>query len=135
VRYLLLPRLVQRGRREEAAAVLEAYPDEAGATLPYCRALLEFQTGGDGEAARSALAAAAAQNRFVPEYLLHPVDEDFEHFQIGSEEEGIVSASEMIPAWRATPGALEWLGQRVQAMRTERRAAARRRDKKGRRRR
>ncbi|RPJ72109.1 MAG: hypothetical protein EHM24_10120 [Acidobacteria bacterium] len=135
VRYQILPRLVQRGRREEAAAVLEAYPDDVGATMPYCRALLEFQAGGDGETARAALAVAVAQNRFVPEYLLHPVDDDIESVEIGGEDEGIDSANGMLPAWRATPGALEWLGQRVQAMRTERRAAERRRDKKGRRRR
>ena len=33
VRYLLLPRLLQHGRRGEAADILEAYPDDAGATL------------------------------------------------------------------------------------------------------
>jgi tetratricopeptide (TPR) repeat protein len=130
VRYLLLPRLLQSGRRDEAAAIFEAYQDDVGAGLPYCRALMEFQAGGDGEAARRALAAAVAANRFVPEFLLNPVGEDIEHFRLGSEEEAIVTAAEMDAAWRATPGALEWLGRQVQAMRAEKRAAARRRDKK-----
>jgi tetratricopeptide (TPR) repeat protein len=134
VRYLLLPRLLQSGRRDEAAAIFEAYPDDVGAGLPYCRALMEFQAGGDGEAARRALAAAVAANRFVPEFLLNPVDEDIEHFRLGSEEEAVVTAAEMEAAWRATPGALEWLGRQVQAMRAAKRAAARRRDKKARKR-
>ncbi len=130
VRYLLLPRLLQRGRRDEAAAIFAAYPDDAGAGLPYCRALMEFQAGGDSEAARRALAAAVAVNRFVPQFLLNPVDEDIEHFRLGSEEEAIVTATEMEAAWRATPGALEWLGRQAQRIRRAKRGAARQRDKR-----
>jgi hypothetical protein len=36
----------------------------------------------------------------------------------------------MAEAWRVTPGALEWLDRRVKTLRAEKRAAARKRQKK-----
>jgi tetratricopeptide (TPR) repeat protein len=130
VRDLLVPRLLARARHAEAAAVLDKYPDDIGATLPYCQALLAFQTEADNETARTALSQALAVNRFVPEFLADPVDEIVEHYQPGSEEEAVLTAREMAEAWRVTPGALEWLDRRVKTMRAEKRAASRKRQKK-----
>jgi len=135
VRNLLVPRLLERGRREDAASILAMYPNDVSATVSYCAALAEFQAGGDGEAAQAALKAAYEKNPFVPGFLLDPVeDDDIESFALGSEEEGIVSAGEMAAAWKATPGALDWLAGQVLALNAHRRAAARRRGKKERKR-
>jgi tetratricopeptide (TPR) repeat protein len=130
VRDLLVPRLLERARHGEAAAVLDKYRDDVGATPAYCQALLAFQAGGDAEPARTALSGAIARNRFVPQFLADPVDDDVEHYQLGSEEEAIVVALEMAEAWRRTPGALEWLDGQVKTMRAEKRAAARKRQKR-----
>jgi tetratricopeptide (TPR) repeat protein len=134
VRDLLVPRLLERGRHAEAAAVLDEYREDPGATHAYCRALVAFQSEGDGEAARAALWPALARNRFVPEFLADPPEDDVESYQFGSEEEAIVAVREMGEAWRRTPGALEWLDRQVKARRAEKRAAARKRQKKRRRR-
>jgi tetratricopeptide (TPR) repeat protein len=130
VRDLLIPRLLERARYAEAAAVLDRFRDDVGATPAYCRALLAFQTRGDDETARTALSKALARNRFVPGFLAEPADAGVQHYQFGSEEEAIVSAEEMAEAWRGTPGALEWLDRQVKTLRAEKRAAARKRQKK-----
>jgi tetratricopeptide (TPR) repeat protein len=131
-RYLLLPLLLEHSRHDQAAALLDAYPAEHGATMQYCRALLAFQTGGDTDVARGAVAAALRQNRFVPTYLFEPVDDDVDSFRPGSKDEGIVAANEMLAAWEATPGALDWLERVVGTLRAEKRAATKLRKKKGR---
>lgn len=134
VRDLLVPRLLVRGRLSDAADILEKYADDAGAMLAYCKALHAFQTGGDDEPARKALAAALARNRFVPQFLAKPVDDVVEEYGLGSEEEAILGAREMGEAWRCTPGALEWLDAQVKARRAQKRQAARQRQKKARKR-
>jgi tetratricopeptide (TPR) repeat protein len=135
VRYLLLPMLLERGRRDEAGAVFEAYPDDIGATFAYCAALMEFQEAGDTELARVAIEEAIERNRFVPQFLIDPVENHVDHYAIGSEEEAIVSADEMGDAWRATPGAIEWLAREEATLRAAKRKAIRRHEKRARKRR
>jgi tetratricopeptide (TPR) repeat protein len=130
VRDLLVPRLLARGRHAEAAAVLDKYPDDVAAMMAYCKTLHAFQTEGDSEAARAALAAAVVRNRYVPEHLTRPDDDDVSEYTLGSEEEAITVGRELGEVWRQTPGALEWLDRQVRARRAEKRAAARKRQKK-----
>jgi tetratricopeptide (TPR) repeat protein len=125
VRYLLLPRLLERRRHAEAAAVLERYPQDAGATLAYCAALLAFQVEGDSANARTALASALALNRHVPKYLRAPVERFVDHYAPGSEEEALACIDEMGSAWQQTPGALEWLEKQARVLRAGRRARRR----------
>jgi tetratricopeptide (TPR) repeat protein len=132
VRDLLVPRLLERGRHEEAEAVLARYPEDPGATLAYCRALWAFQREGDSQAARDALAAAWRSNRHVPKALRDPMPPFVEHYRFGSEEEAAVSAESMGDAWRTTAGALDWLDAQVRALRVSSRGGAKKGKKKGR---
>lgn len=127
VRYLLLPRLLERRRHTEAAAVLARYPQDVGATLASCAALFSFQVEGDSENARAGLASAFALNRHVPKYLRNPVERFVDRYALGSEEEALASIDEMGRAWQQTPGALEWIDRQARALRADKRAKKRRR--------
>lgn len=127
VRYLLLPRLLEHRRHTEAAVLLDRYPQDVGATLGYCAALLAFQLEGDSEKARTALASALRLNRHVPKYLRNPVERFVDHYALGSEEEALASIEEMGRAWHQTPGALEWLDEQARALRADKRAKKRKR--------
>jgi tetratricopeptide (TPR) repeat protein len=136
VRYILVPCLIVERRDAEAAEVLTAYPDDCGAQLTYSAALLSFRTSGDSSEARDALARAMTRNRFAPRRLLEPDDGNaswIEHFTLGSDDEAIVCATESGAAWRATPGALDWLRARVKAGRAERKGKAKPARRSGRR--
>lgn len=127
VRYILVPRLIVAGRDGEAREIVAAYPDDVGADLRYSAALLAFRASGDGPEARDELARALKVNRFVPKRLLEPDDEKaawIDSFVLGSDEEAIVCAQETGPAWRGTPGALDWLRARMKAGRAARKAKA-----------
>jgi tetratricopeptide (TPR) repeat protein len=115
IRYLLLPRLIECDRDTDANSLMRAY-DDAFAGWLYARVLLDFRRHGDGLKAKRSLKIAMEQNGFVPSYLtgrknvprvLPP------HYGIGDESEAIVCVSEILPAWRCTPGALEWLAAAV----------------------
>lgn len=125
VRMLLLPRLLLEGRDADAAGVLARYPDDISAELNYSAALLAFRTTGDGPESRDTLARAMARNRFVPKRLLEPDHEAarwIDRMAMGSDDEALVCAAETGAAWRATPGALDWLRGRMKAVRAERKA-------------
>jgi tetratricopeptide (TPR) repeat protein len=125
VRYMLVPRLILEGRDREAAEVVAAYPEDIGAEMRYSAALLAFRRSGDSPDSRDALARATAMNRFVPKRLIEPDEEKaawIEHFAPGSDDEAIACAAETGAAWRATPGALDWLRARMKAGRAERKA-------------
>lgn len=115
VRYVLLGWLLELGEDAQTGRLLGLYEDDIVASWPYGRALHAFRTEGDTERARALLAEAREANRFVPAYLLGrkrvprrlPVKIGF-----GDESEAIECAVEQIAAWRAAPGALEWLARR-----------------------
>ena len=135
VRYTLILRLLLAGRDAEAAQVVSAYPDDVGAELRYPAALLAFRASGDSPDARAALAQAMAINRFVPRRLLEPDDEKaawIEHFVLGSDDEAVACAAGTGAAWRATPGALDWLRARMKAGRAERKNKAKPAHRRGR---
>jgi tetratricopeptide (TPR) repeat protein len=112
VRDILLPVLLAAGRDDEAGTLLAQYKDDVGATWKYGWALWTFRREGDGESARQRLQAARRANRHVPNYLTGkgqwpgplPVS-----YSPGSEEEAVLCAEELGEAWRATPGAADWL--------------------------
>src|SRR5205823_12298654 len=66
----------------------------------------------DTPAARALLAAAVERNPHVPAYLTgaRPIPRRLpEHMGIGDENEAIMCAVNQGAAWRAAPGALDWL--------------------------
>ena len=109
VRYGLLPELIKAGRDVEAARLLKQY-DEESANWAYAQALLAFRLSGPSAAAKRELRRALRLNRHVPEFLaserLIPA---LPHYALGSIEEAAYCAEELWPAYRATPGAMDWI--------------------------
>lgn len=111
VRDLLLEALVELGRDDEAAALLERYKHDSSAIWAWSAALLSFRQKGDGAAARKALSHAAETNRHVAAYLLGrkrlPATLPA-FYSPGDANEAIGYVSNSLPAWRKTDGALQW---------------------------
>jgi tetratricopeptide (TPR) repeat protein len=113
-RYHLAQCLLLSNQLDELDALLNRsnYTDDFSAEWKFTRALLEFRRQGDTPAARSALADAVKQNRFVPPLLrghidMPPVMPPF--FSPGGEDEAVICVDQIVDGWYGTPGALEWL--------------------------
>jgi tetratricopeptide (TPR) repeat protein len=116
LRYLLIPRLIELGRDEDAEKLFAQYSDDASAFWGYSRVLLDFRKHGESPAADKSLKEALKGNKHVPAYLvgrremppgLPP------HYSFGSEDEAVIYVDDNKAAWKATPGALEWLAEKV----------------------
>lgn len=124
-RYLLADSFLHLRRHEDLQDLFDRYRD-ASAFWTWPKVLLAFRRGGDSPAARELLDDAFRRNRFVPQVLLNPMatlpSAVSRLLATGSAEEAQAYAAEGRAAWEATPGALEWLAERVEALRaTERR--------------
>jgi len=112
VRDILVPRLIELRRDEEAEAVLTGYPEDRSAMLSYSRALVEYRRSGDGDAAQATLEIAVRGNPHVIKYLTGgtampqflPAS-----YRLGSEDEAQLAAAALAPAWQASENAVEWL--------------------------
>lgn len=116
IRDILLPRLLELGRNEEAERLLTEYSEDAGAVWAYSRALLGFRKSGDSPDANASLAEALATNPHVPDYLLtrkYIPDDLPDIYGFGDDDEAILYADESLGLWTYTPGALEWLAVKV----------------------
>jgi len=112
VRDILVPRLIELRRDEEAEAVLANYAEDRSAMLSYARALIEYRRSGDGDAAMAKLATAVRGNSHVVKYLTGGTAmPEFlpESYRPGSEDEAQLAAAALAPAWQASEGAVEWL--------------------------
>lgn len=128
VRDVLVPRLIEQHRDDEARDLLAAYADDASAMLSYARTLLEFRRCGDGDAARNGLAAALKGNPHVLKYLTGSAAMPRwlpEAYRPGSEDEAQLATAMLAPAWHATEGAVEWLRE-SRKLRKKQREAKRR---------
>jgi tetratricopeptide (TPR) repeat protein len=123
VRYLLLTALLLAGRDKEASMLLQQF-DDPTAQWRYGQALCAFRREGDSRAARESLRAALRRNRHVPRFL---TDEDDElhaaptSYVPGSREEAMICDAELGEAWRATPGAVDWVRAQAPARRSGKR--------------
>lgn len=112
VRDVLLAALLSTGRDDEAGELLARYDDDASALWRYGWALWTFRREGDGPAARARLREAVRTNRHAARYLAGrrrwsgPLPDAY---ALGSEEEAVLCAAQLGPAWQATPGAAQWL--------------------------
>jgi tetratricopeptide (TPR) repeat protein len=112
VRHLLVPRLLELQREDEAARVLAAYEKDGSPFMAYARLLAELRRGGAGEAVERALTAALRSNPHVPKYLLgggrlpEPAGDSY---RPGSDEEAVLAAESLRKPWQETPGAVNWL--------------------------
>jgi tetratricopeptide (TPR) repeat protein len=112
IRDLLMPRLIEMERDEEAEALFNEYLDDGMASRIYSRALLDFRKMGDSEISRKSLAAAVKKNKHIPAYLLgrKKMPRSLpEYYSPGAETEAVFYTKENLEAWKITPGALEWL--------------------------
>ncbi|MBW1723463.1 MAG: tetratricopeptide repeat protein [Deltaproteobacteria bacterium] len=116
IRYLLMPCLIELGRDEDAEKLFKQYKEDGMAVWVYSRALLDFRKHGDSPAADRSLKEALEENPLVPHYLLGRkkiprVLPDYHGF--GDENEAVLYARGNRAAWKATPGALEWLAAKL----------------------
>ena len=112
IRDLLMPRLIEMGRDEEAEVVFKEYQDDGMASWIYSRALLDFRKTGDSEISRKSLKAAVKSNHHIPAYLLgrKKMPQSLpDYYSPGAETEAVFYLKENLKAWEATPGALDWL--------------------------
>ena len=115
VRFSLLSLYLQESRDKEARDLLKAYPDDKSmATGSYAQALLSYRKEGDSATARRHLKKALETNRHVPGYLLG--EEEFPpiippSYSLGSIDEAVLCADNMLEAWEEPPEALEWLDE------------------------
>jgi tetratricopeptide (TPR) repeat protein len=116
LRYIMASGLLELGRDEQVADLLNAYPDDAAAAWPWTGALLAFRQQGDCSNSRGKLAVAHESNPHVPAYLLGrkklprrlPDSVGF-----GDDSEAVCYATENLNVWQKTPGALAWLAQNI----------------------
>jgi tetratricopeptide (TPR) repeat protein len=112
IRDLLMPRLIEMGRDEEAEALFNEYHDDGMASWIYSRALLDFRKMGDSEISRKSLATAVKENKHIPAFLLgrKKLPQSLpEYYSPGDESEAMFYVKENLGAWKSTPGALDWL--------------------------
>lgn len=110
VRYRLLPTLLLAGRDADAAALLQESAENSP-HFAYAAVLLALRAE-DRPRARRLLRGALKSNRRVPAYLTGQKELPEmlpSSFAIGSVEEAVLCAHDLLDAWLATPGAVEWL--------------------------
>jgi tetratricopeptide (TPR) repeat protein len=111
VRYLLLAELAVGRRDDEALALLRQYEDDAAAEWRFTWALVDFRQGRLKDADRR-LADALDYNPAVPLMMAagkDPFPMGGPTVRLGGPDEAAGYAEAFGDAWRATPGALEWL--------------------------
>ena len=139
VRFILVPKLIQLGHDGPARKVLDEYDDSPMAASLYSRALLAYRAEGDSPKARACLRRARQANPHVVALLLGQEGLPPElpaTYSLGSKEEAAICAREVLEAWEATPGAIEWLDAQekdVAKQRRKRRSAEQRKKRRKRR--
>jgi tetratricopeptide (TPR) repeat protein len=111
-RHMLTVCFVAAGRNDDAAELLESYPEEIIADWSYTAALVAFRLSGASPDAREKLRSAVKHNPHVPAYLLglkRMPRRMPPHFGIGSVAEAVIYAELHGDNWKKTEGAMEWL--------------------------
>lgn len=116
-RYVVADRLLVLGRDQDLERLFKAYRNDDSAFLTYSRALWSFRKDGDSAQSRKLLTKALASNRHVPDYLLgKPLPKtELEYYEPGKDSEAVHYVETGVEAWRAIPGAFDWLAARVAA--------------------
>jgi tetratricopeptide (TPR) repeat protein len=113
IRYVLLGYLLRRGEEAALKELLAAYEEEGSAHWLYTRALLAFREGRESEDEVVRLVKDAwSENKHVPGILAgtaSSVIPEGDYITVGGPDEATEYVAECGPAWRATPGAVEWL--------------------------
>jgi tetratricopeptide (TPR) repeat protein len=120
IRYVLMGCLLRRGDEAPLKELLAAYGDEGSAHWLYTRALLAFR---EGRVSKSKLVTlvknARSANEHVPAILAGtapPVVSDGDYITVGGAGEPTAYVAQCGPAWRGTPGGVEWLTKIIAAL-------------------
>lgn len=117
IRYVLINWRLTLGQDVEVAALLKRYQSAGDAQWTWPATLAAFRRSGDGPAARKALLAAIAANRFVTPYLLGRRKRPKTlppFYSPGEMEEALIYLSDAgADSWAATPAALAWLAEQI----------------------
>ena len=116
LRDLLMPCLIELGCDEDAEKLFDQYEEDGMAVWRYSRTLLDFRKYGDAPAAGKSLKAALDENKHVPSYLLGRKKMPRtlpDYYGFGDENEAVFYAHGNKAAWKASPGAVEWLAAKV----------------------
>jgi hypothetical protein len=111
LRYSLLTALLHAGLNAEAESLLGEHVDDESPAFRYAAVLLALRRQ-DQSAARRLLRAAVKANRRVPDYLVGRRELPAElptHYALGSDDEAVLCADDLIVPWSETPGAVAWL--------------------------
>jgi tetratricopeptide (TPR) repeat protein len=111
IRDLLMPRLIEMGKDEEAEVLFTEYEDTMAVWM-YSRALLDFRKHGDSPIFRKSLIEAVKKNKYISAYLLglKKLPRSLpEYYSPGDENEAVFYVKENQDAWKTTAGALDWL--------------------------
>lgn len=113
MRDILVARLGELGRFAEVRGLLARYPDDAGLAFLLMRTLAAFERDPAGSGVRE-LRDAAARNPHFAEYLsgekrVPRVLPD--SYRMGGDDEALCAVSLVLPAWKKTAGALDWLAR------------------------
>jgi len=128
VRHVLVPRLLEQRRDDEASSVLAAFEEDTSAMLSYARVLVEFRLSGDSDRARELLQAALRGNPHVLKYLAGSAAMPTslpELYRPGSDDEAVLTTAVLALAWQEAEGAIEWL-KRARKLRKKEREQRRR---------
>lgn len=109
---MLLDRLLEKNRDDEAGRLLQQYGDDGSATWLYTWALWSYRRQGDSRESRRRLKAGLKENPHVPDYILgrKPLPRYLpDLITFGGEDEAIAYAADALVNWRQTPGSLDWL--------------------------
>ena len=126
VRYELAAILLRQDKETELKALLAAYEDEFSTQWLYTRALLAFREGSAVETRAAALVKEAwSANEHVPAILAgikRAVASNSSYITMGGADEASCYAADFGPAWRGTPGAIEWLTRFTATLQPKRRS-------------
>lgn len=115
IRYVLAACLGELGRWGELEELIDrtGSRNDLGPNFVYLRLLLRFVREGDSPAARTEFKTAWAVNPHVCGYVtgVKAIPDTLpDEFVVGSEDEGVCCAADLMPAWEKVPGAVQWLG-------------------------
>jgi len=112
LRFVLAEWLLELGRNDELARLLDDYKEDCTAAWVYTWALWSFRRQGDNAESRRRLREAVRTNPHVPDYLLGRRRLP-RHMPaligLGDDSEAVDYAAGALALWRETPDALDWL--------------------------
>jgi tetratricopeptide (TPR) repeat protein len=116
VRHGLAASLLELGRDDALATLVETYSEDEGVEWTYTRLLAALRAKADAPTLRRLLRVALDANGYVPDLLLGKAslpDELPDEIEAGGPDEAAVYAETFGAGWVRTKGALAWLAREV----------------------